>query len=715
VWAALCALPAAALAPHSLPAAAAIAMAGVLFARASRHPCRLAGLIALPALLAAVTGPVATPDWPRPGPVRIDGTVDTVTRNPRTGTVRVQFAAPTRTVVHLEGDLDALPGDRLVVAGRVAAAEAPDLTPSLHGTAAGAVVTRGPWSLRRAAAAARTALERRLLELVPGDSGTMLASLVLGRGTTTAPDLAAAHRATGLSHLLAVSGAHAAMLAFLLGLRARGHRLAASRTRTIVVLLLLTAYAAITGNEPPVLRAVVTFALAAIATRLGRPFGLVPGLAVPAIVTCLLQPDALLGASFLLSYAAVAGLCLAGSTDGEGPLRRWLLGPLWSSSWAALLTAPLTLGFFGQLAPWTVLLTPLLAPLVALLLLGGLLLAIAGCLVPAVAHLLAAPLTWAADLYVSVVQAADHLPGTPIHALVVAPPWLLLLAGGAGVAAIERWPGRRGVAVAVLLLSAPWFAPLGEDRQPRFVLFAVGHGQAALAIDPSGRQTAIDCGSLHVPGLAARRLVDALSRRRLDLLVVTHADQDHHNGVPELLQRMPITAAVLPAALADSPLAALLTAHGTAVTFLGPGERMRPVPYLDVAAPPVPDTASDNDRSSWVHVDLGGITVLLSGDAEETGVAAAIGAGLVPHCTALVLPHHGRENAMAPALLRLVRPQVAFASAAAADGDTALGRLVRAIGADLWVTGIDGTIELRCGDAARVSSSTGARAVRAPP
>src|SRR5690606_34804366 len=139
----------------------------------------------------------------------------------------------------------------------------------------------------------RRAMERELLRLVPGPHGVMLATLVLGRATRPDPDLAAAHRATGLSHLLAVSGAHAAMLAFLLGMSSRGRHLGAGRTRSLFVLTILLIYGSIAGAEPPVLRAVVAFALAAIAARVGRPFGIASGLMVPALITCVVEPEAL--------------------------------------------------------------------------------------------------------------------------------------------------------------------------------------------------------------------------------------------------------------------------------------------------------------------------------------------------------------------------------------------------------------------------------------
>ena len=125
---------------------------------------------------------------------------------------------------------------------------------------------------------------------------------MLGRETRPAAELVQAHRATGLSHLLAVSGAHAAMLAWLLGFRSgrRGFGLAHGPSRTIALLGLLGAYAVMTGGEPPVLRAILAFGLYAVATHTGRPLPVGTALAVPALVTALVQPTAVLGPSFLL-------------------------------------------------------------------------------------------------------------------------------------------------------------------------------------------------------------------------------------------------------------------------------------------------------------------------------------------------------------------------------------------------------------------------------
>ncbi|HEX6811439.1 MAG TPA: MBL fold metallo-hydrolase, partial [Planctomycetota bacterium] len=206
----------------------------------------------------------------------------------------------------------------------------------------------------------------------------------------------------------------------------------------------------------------------------------------------------------------------------------------------------------------------------------------------------------------------------------------------------------------------------------------------------------------------AQRLAEALEERHLDLLVVTHADQDHHNGVPALLRRLSIDTAILPGRMRASELASLLAAHGTRVHVLAGGERLEPAPHLRLAMPSVPEGASDNDQSLWTSVQMEGARVLLTGDAEELGVATAIAEGLATQSDVLVLPHHGRPNAMLPALLQCVRPRACFASAATADGDTVLGRIARRSGAELWVTGQHGTITLT-GLPAQVTGSAGSR------
>ena len=684
-WAA----PSAVLAGACLPLAALLAALGVgvslrFAARAGR-----AGLWALPMVLAAAPGRPPPPLPACAGPVRLSGQVRDVVRAPTVDQTEVTFAGGLR--LRLAGDLEVLPGDELELLAFAGAPAAPGWPRPLRGVAATATVTPGPPGFSRACAGLRRSFERALLRLVPGEHGPTLATLVLGRATRPDAAVTRSHRATGLSHLLAVSGAHAAMLAFLLGLTSRGRRLGASRPRLWFVLTVLTVYGCVAGAEPPVLRAVVAFLLGAVAARTGRPSDLTSGLLAPALVTAAWSPEALTGPSFLLSYAAVIGLGIAArGSRGAGPYG-WLRSAVLASFWATLLTTPLTLWFFGQVAPGTILLTPLCAPLVALMLLLGLLAATLAAVAPWLSEVLALPLQALAHAYALIVQAADSLPGTPVPACNAPPPWLVALAAAGCAVAVYLRPRRRTLVAAVAAVSALWFAPLRAALPPGLRLFAVGHGQAALLVHTTGETAVLDCGSLQGGARAARAVLEVLAGRAIDLLVVTHADSDHHNGVPMLAALARVRQAALPEDLAGTEVHALLAARAESVTLVPPGGRLQ-VGELTLFAPTLPLRASDNDRSLWARAQVGGCAVLFSGDAQELGVAAAIAEGFAAPADLLVLPHHGRPNANTPQLLRRVRPRACFASSHRADGDTVAGMAARRFAAEVWTTGRHGDL-----------------------
>ena len=185
-----------------------------------------------------------------------------------------------------------------------------------------------------------------------------------------------------------------------------------------------------------------------------------------------------------------------------------------------------------------------------------------------------------------------------------------------------------------------------------------------------------------------------MTRCSIDLLVITHDDTDHHNGVPFLLQRVHVRRAIMPASLRGTELCHLLIEHGCDVLLLQPGEQSQPLPAVRVLAPDLPVGASDNDLSLWVQLQVRNCNILLAGDAQELGTAAALASGFVSRCDVLLLPHHGRRNANAAHLLRRARPRACLASASSGDGATLQGDIARRFGTEVWSTGMHGTITI---------------------
>lgn len=634
--------------------------------------------LAVPAGLGAY-GPEPPVDLPAlsAGPVAVRGQVVSrlVVDDLRGSTRCIVAHGRTRVLCIFPRDTSLRPGDSVRALGRLAPrAQGRDrVLGVVEVPEGGLVAVARARSLTAAAESLRLALHDALVDAVPGRAGRLLAQLVLGHGGEVDGDIADAHRATGLSHLLAVSGAHVSLLAGMLGVLAMGWR--RSARPPWAVLAAVAFYGTITGLDPPVLRALVAFALLLIARRHGLRLPPVAALAAPGLLTALLQPQDTTSASFALSYAAVAGLALTPLPPHPRTPARALGYALAASGWATLATAPFTLHLFGQIAPWTILASPVLAPLVAAMLALGLVLATAGAL-DADAAWLALPLRVLVETYMTCVEGLAELPGAPVFAL-SRPPFLLLCCCAIlGVLALLARPGRVGAAGLCLAIALAHFVPWPAPRVPGLVLLDVGHGQACVVHLPTGQTAVVDCGSQGNPRRAAEAVGRCLApHRRIDLLVLTHGDADHAGGVLSLLRRCGVDTAVLPSELSQGPVAHALRRAGAHVLALAHGERREPLPGFVVSRPADFGARQSNDRGLWARADLGSTAVLFPGDAEEAGVRAWLAS---PHRTSagvLVLPHHGRDHAAIEPLLAAVAPRLALVSGGSTDRASPSGRV----------------------------------------
>ena len=174
----------------------------------------------------------------------------------------------------------------------------------------------GPWQIvgRRGGIGGvgdrlRTAIGDALALGTTGERRSLVVGVVLGADEGIDPELRDAFKASGLYHLLAVSGQNIVFigfgvlgLAYVVGLgRPVGHALA---------ILAILAYALAVGWQPSVVRAAVAGCLASVAWLLSRPSDRWHTMAVGAVVLLAWTPRSLLEPGFQLSFAAVAAIFL---------------------------------------------------------------------------------------------------------------------------------------------------------------------------------------------------------------------------------------------------------------------------------------------------------------------------------------------------------------------------------------------------------------------
>jgi competence protein ComEC len=178
--------------------------------------------------------------------------------------------------------------------------------------------------------ALRDRLGQHIRGRLPGPSGGIATALATGDQAAVGEEDAEAMRRSGLAHLLSVSGLHIAAVvgaAMLLALRllALSERLA---TRFNLVLVSAgvgavagVAYTLLTGMQVPTVRACIAALLVLGGIALGRDAISLRLVAVGALVVLLFRPEALAGASFQMSFAAVTSII---ALHQWRPVRHWL-------------------------------------------------------------------------------------------------------------------------------------------------------------------------------------------------------------------------------------------------------------------------------------------------------------------------------------------------------------------------------------------------------
>ena len=461
----------------ALAAAAALALGGLaLGGRAGRVAASGAALIALGLCAADLRSRLVAPPllYHRTAAAPVVGTL--LEAAPRDGGARVRLlilrdatpdAPAVRVHVSVPGPLAdwMRPGARLSVPAALGP-HPPPMLPGAHdpgrrawfeGVSATGRATGPPVLLAPAPpgwaplAAARSAIADLFRRHVGGEAGAVATALVLGTQGQIGADVLEAMRVAGLAHLLTVSGFHvgvAAGAAFLvlrwtlaawpwLALRVPVRALAALGAG-----LTGTAYALLAGAEVPAVRAAIVAWVVAVAVALGRNPLSIRLLALAAFLILLLRPEAVVGPSFQLSFAAVLALVLLAQSPAGARLRpgpedglprragRFVLLLFLSGLAVELALTPIAIAHFGRSGLYGVIANMLaipltsfvIMPLLALTLLAGLL---------GLAGPFGALLARAVELLIAIGAEVAALPGAQLTAAAAPRPvWLLAAAGG---------------------------------------------------------------------------------------------------------------------------------------------------------------------------------------------------------------------------------------------------------------------------------------------
>ena len=543
------------------------------------------------------------------------------------------------------------------------------------------------------------------LTAAAGEDAGVFGAVVLGDKTGLSQEKKLLYQMAGIIHILAVSGLHISILGmgiFRLLCRTRLGMILSALLSLVIMLL----FCIMTGSSISTLRAVIMFAAACAARITGRDYDPATALAAAAALLAAESPARLYSASFLLSFGAVSGILLlhpiltcrlpeAGSCPGLFSRSvNWLLISLSGSLSVILMTLPVSLYFYGEIALAGILLNLIVIPSAGIVLATGAAAALMGAppsdFCRNCSRVLILPGRMILRIYERLCRWMSELPwctwtgGRPAV-------WQILLYYGILLSFIlyadrhfsdnntgkhprKRWFCR--LAAAGLILSGILILGYHPVRGLRITCLDVGQGDGIVVQSQEGYAFLVDGGSTSKNQTGTFQLLPFLKSQgigRLDGILISHTDEDHINGVTEMLtlrkaglSPVSVDTLYMPdwKMLPDAwkQLAELAEDCGTKVVRLSEGSRLTCGEMILEAKAPEKNAAGEdvNEDCMVLLLTYRDFSALFTGDiGEETERKLLPSLAQVDF---LKVGHHGSRHSSCEDFLKAIRPEIGVIS-----------------------------------------------------
>lgn len=573
---------------------------------------------------------------------------------------------------------------------------------------------------------------RLLDQHVKSPQAVLAGALLLGARDRLEPGRTEAFFHTGTVHLLAISGLHVGILAWVFLVAARSCS-AKRRLRVLQILMLLTImYCYLTGLRAPVLRASILVLVVCAALIYRRKVLAYNALATAAIGVLLWRPGDLFRPGAQLSFLAVAALIwLGGQLNDEqlSPLDRLIersrpwyqkllkelclrAGQLAKAGFVVWLVAlPLVMLRFHLVSPIALALNVVLAVPIAIGLLSGFGVLVTGAISPSIAalcgracYLCLAFVEWA-------VHAAHEIPGAYGWFAGPHPAWCAVYYAALTIFVLRpqlRPTGRWPLVLFLFWLAAPvavsWIQDVRRSERPlRCTFLSVGHGTSVVIEMPDGRVVLYDSGRMGLPQPGERIVSSYLWHRQInhiDAIIVSHADADHYNIIPELLNRFSVGQVFVSHVMFNrqstgtSILRQSITDANVPMHHLMADDELMLGRVRVCVLHPLAEGVNGNDNSNSIvlAIEHGGQSILLPGDLEARGLDQVM-AEMPRDTTVLMAPHHGSSRSKPVEFSQWCQPEfVVISGGFQPDRNRQQRRLYNTPGRQVFHTSEDGAI-----------------------
>lgn len=518
----------------------------------------------------------------------------------------------------------------------------------------------------------RTFLNEHLERLYTKDKVGIMQAALLGDNALLSEQTEVLYNASGISHVLCISGFHvsvmAGLLMFLLCLIPIPYNL-----RYYIIIVGIWAYAFISGNGPSTVRASIMTSI----LYLGRCFweeedGLT-SLSLAALFILIFSPYQLFQAGFELSFAAVFGIliCLNAVEQkermGDSRYSKWKKNLcMWLS--IQLLTWPILSYHFFEIPFLISLINLIVIPIFSWIIIGGWISLVLSIIQVPVAELIAQSIEKILDAIEYIIRQLIELPfstlctGRPNTILFILYGGMVILLGLFFLGYLKKSQFLKGAMI--VGCSYPLMNFMGTSTL-KITLLYVGQGDSTVIETPKQQILVVDGGNFG-KGQIVERYIKYRGKREIEALFISHSDADHIGGLIELLDSNIEVNKVFISEADDSELLQ---------KFLGLCDDKKIPVYelsqkdilvlgdlsMNFLAPKSQTSSGDSNNNSLVcELRYGEFSALFTGDKEKTSDAAIY--DTIGPISLLKVSHHGSRTGTSKELLLKLDPMYAMIS-----------------------------------------------------
>lgn len=550
----------------------------------------------------------------------------------------------------------------------------------------------------------KTEMMNRCEKIYPDAEASILEAMLFGEKRELSGDIKELYQAAGISHVLVISGLHISLLALAVAgiLRRLGFPMP---VWVILSVGVLAGYGILIGQPTTAVRALLMFFVLQGARLLGRSYDLLSALAFAGILMLLDNPDLILDGGCRLSFCAVIGVGWYVSEKnkifrsigekekrknrgkgGKGSSAGAILENIRAGWYLWLFTLPVMLDTFYQVSVvgilWNLVAIPLLPVIIAS---GGLGVVLAGWNI-FLGSLAGSPAYGMLQLYQEIGNISEKLPvgmwtpgqpSKPVIAGYYLVIFLLVLVEKQLIKREKRWKIRKifpgmelcSMLLLLLLMAHPW------QQREKITFLDVGQGDASL-LQSGGQTLLLDGGSTSQKNVGTYVILPYIKQQGiscLEAVVLTHTDQDHINGVTEVLEEgkkgwLTVKNLMYPYWMEGTEqgkqLKKLAEEAGASCRKIRAGDRLTIGKAEAVVLYPKEQEkiAEPNAGSLVLFWKWEGVRAMFTGDLPEEKERELL--QNLPACEILQVGHHGSATSTCREFLEQVQPSVAVISCA---------------------------------------------------